>query len=88
MYFPSAGSRQIQRSVESEVSVLDKSLQLSFFSQDRGNNNSVMSNYEAYKPSTGAMGDRLTAMKAAFQVGLITRTPRSDSRGKDITWKS
>lgn len=28
-----------------------------------------MSNYEAYKPSTGAMGDRLTAMKAAFQVG-------------------
>ncbi|NXL26415.1 DDX42 helicase, partial [Setophaga kirtlandii] len=34
---------------------------------DRGNNNSVMSNYEAYKPSTGAMGDRLTAMKAAFQ---------------------
>lgn len=27
-----------------------------------------MSNYEAYKPSTGAMGDRLTAMKAAFQV--------------------
>ncbi|XP_012888690.1 PREDICTED: ATP-dependent RNA helicase DDX42 [Dipodomys ordii] len=32
---------------------------------DRGNN--VMSNYEAYKPSTGAMGDRLTAMKAAFQ---------------------
>ncbi|XP_012515035.1 PREDICTED: ATP-dependent RNA helicase DDX42 [Propithecus coquereli] len=33
---------------------------------DRGNNN-VMSNYEAYKPSTGAMGDRLTAMKAAFQ---------------------
>lgn len=26
-----------------------------------------MSNYEAYKPSTGAMGDRLTAMKAAFQ---------------------
>jgi len=35
---------------------------------DRGNNNNVMSNYEAYKPSTGAMGDRLTAMKAAFQV--------------------
>ncbi|XP_023391405.1 ATP-dependent RNA helicase DDX42 isoform X3 [Pteropus medius] len=34
---------------------------------DRGNNNNVMSNYEAYKPSTGAMGDRLTAMKAAFQ---------------------
>ncbi|NXD66082.1 DDX42 helicase, partial [Eolophus roseicapillus] len=34
---------------------------------DRGNNSSVMSNYEAYKPSTGAMGDRLTAMKAAFQ---------------------
>lgn len=26
-----------------------------------------MSNYEAYKPSSGAMGDRLTAMKAAFQ---------------------
>ncbi|KAM9044661.1 ATP-dependent RNA helicase DDX42 isoform 2-T3 [Megaptera novaeangliae] len=34
---------------------------------DRGSNNNVMSNYEAYKPSTGAMGDRLTAMKAAFQ---------------------
>ncbi|NWR65888.1 DDX42 helicase, partial [Bucorvus abyssinicus] len=34
---------------------------------DRSNNNSVMSNYEAYKPSSGAMGDRLTAMKAAFQ---------------------
>lgn len=30
-----------------------------------------MSNYEAYKPSTGAMGDRLTAMKAAFQVGSM-----------------
>uniref|UniRef100_A0A8C4M8V5 ATP-dependent RNA helicase DDX42 n=1 Tax=Equus asinus asinus TaxID=83772 RepID=A0A8C4M8V5_EQUAS len=26
-----------------------------------------LDNYEAYKPSTGAMGDRLTAMKAAFQ---------------------
>ncbi|XP_053117217.1 ATP-dependent RNA helicase DDX42 isoform X3 [Hemicordylus capensis] len=35
-------------------------------SADRGSN-SVMSNYEAYKPSTGAMGDRLSAMKAAFQ---------------------
>ncbi|KAL8176182.1 UNVERIFIED_CONTAM: ATP-dependent RNA helicase ddx42, partial [Gekko kuhli] len=33
---------------------------------DRGSN-SIMSNYEAYKPSTGAMGDRLSAMKAAFQ---------------------
>ncbi|XP_026525437.1 ATP-dependent RNA helicase DDX42 isoform X1 [Notechis scutatus] len=33
---------------------------------DRGNN-SVMVNYEAYKPSSGAMGDRLSAMKAAFQ---------------------
>ncbi|XP_077170386.1 ATP-dependent RNA helicase DDX42 isoform X2 [Paroedura picta] len=33
---------------------------------DHGSN-SVMSNYEAYKPSTGAMGDRLSAMKAAFQ---------------------
>ncbi|XP_030077429.1 ATP-dependent RNA helicase DDX42 isoform X2 [Microcaecilia unicolor] len=31
------------------------------------NNTSVMSNYEAYKPSSGAMGDRLSAMKAAFQ---------------------
>ncbi|XP_043910892.1 ATP-dependent RNA helicase DDX42 [Protopterus annectens] len=31
-------------------------------------NNSVMSNYEAYKPSTGAMGDRLSAMKNAFQL--------------------
>ncbi|XP_070585124.1 ATP-dependent RNA helicase DDX42 isoform X1 [Erythrolamprus reginae] len=33
---------------------------------ERGNN-SVMVNYEAYKPSSGAMGDRLSAMKAAFQ---------------------
>uniref|UniRef100_A0A670IZ03 ATP-dependent RNA helicase DDX42 n=1 Tax=Podarcis muralis TaxID=64176 RepID=A0A670IZ03_PODMU len=33
---------------------------------DRGSN-SVMVNYEAYKPSSGAMGDRLSAMKAAFQ---------------------
>nr|XP_033774047.1 ATP-dependent RNA helicase DDX42 isoform X2 [Geotrypetes seraphini] len=31
------------------------------------NNNNIMSNYEAYKPSSGAMGDRLSAMKAAFQ---------------------
>uniref|UniRef100_A0A670IWU4 ATP-dependent RNA helicase DDX42 n=1 Tax=Podarcis muralis TaxID=64176 RepID=A0A670IWU4_PODMU len=35
-------------------------------SVDRGSN-SVMVNYEAYKPSSGAMGDRLSAMKAAFQ---------------------
>ncbi|KAF7239681.1 ATP-dependent RNA helicase DDX42, partial [Varanus komodoensis] len=35
-------------------------------SADRGSNN-VMINYEAYKPSSGAMGDRLSAMKAAFQ---------------------
>ncbi|XP_072270652.1 ATP-dependent RNA helicase DDX42 isoform X1 [Pyxicephalus adspersus] len=28
---------------------------------------SVMSNYEAFKPTGGAMGDRLAAMKAAFQ---------------------
>ncbi|XP_060636769.2 ATP-dependent RNA helicase DDX42 isoform X2 [Anolis sagrei] len=35
-------------------------------SVDRGSNN-VMVNYEAYKPSSGAMGDRLSAMKAAFQ---------------------
>ncbi|XP_067397123.1 ATP-dependent RNA helicase DDX42 isoform X2 [Emydura macquarii macquarii] len=34
---------------------------------DRGNSSNVMSNYEAYKPSSGAMGDRLSAMKAAFQ---------------------
>ncbi|XP_069041693.1 ATP-dependent RNA helicase DDX42 [Lepisosteus oculatus] len=27
----------------------------------------VMCNYEAYKPSSGAMGDRMSAMKAAFQ---------------------
>lgn len=46
-----------------------------------------MSNYEAYKPSTGAMGDRLTAMKAAFQVGANTCTPSSNSKGKEITWK-
>lgn len=61
--------------LELSVSVWDKPLQLPFvgfyFAQDRGNNNSVMSNYEAYKPSTGAMGDRLTAMKAAFQVGSM-----------------
>ncbi|KAG2460765.1 ATP-dependent RNA helicase DDX42 isoform X1 [Polypterus senegalus] len=30
-------------------------------------NSAVMSNYEAYRPSTGAMGDRMSAMKAAFQ---------------------
>ncbi|XP_048470338.1 ATP-dependent RNA helicase DDX42 [Rhincodon typus] len=33
---------------------------------DRTSSN-VLSNYEAYKPSTGAMGDRMSAMKAAFQ---------------------
>ncbi|XP_072342996.1 ATP-dependent RNA helicase DDX42-like isoform X3 [Scyliorhinus torazame] len=33
---------------------------------DRTSGN-VLSNYEAYKPSTGAMGDRMSAMKAAFQ---------------------
>ncbi|XP_033883359.2 ATP-dependent RNA helicase DDX42 [Acipenser ruthenus] len=27
----------------------------------------VMSNYEAYRPTSGAMGDRMSAMKAAFQ---------------------
>uniref|UniRef100_A0A4W3H3D5 ATP-dependent RNA helicase DDX42 n=1 Tax=Callorhinchus milii TaxID=7868 RepID=A0A4W3H3D5_CALMI len=27
----------------------------------------ALTNYEAYKPSTGAMGDRMSAMKAAFQ---------------------
>ncbi|MBN3296532.1 DDX42 helicase, partial [Amia calva] len=27
----------------------------------------VMCNYEAYRPSSGAMGDRMSAMKAAFQ---------------------
>uniref|UniRef100_F6Y168 ATP-dependent RNA helicase DDX42 n=1 Tax=Ornithorhynchus anatinus TaxID=9258 RepID=F6Y168_ORNAN len=42
---------------------------------DRGNSN-VMSNYEAYKPAAGAMGDRLTAMKAAFQVRARGRTRR------------
>ncbi|XP_043531283.1 ATP-dependent RNA helicase DDX42 isoform X1 [Chiloscyllium plagiosum] len=35
-------------------------------SSDR-TSSSVLSNYEAYKPSTGAMGDRMSAMKAAFQ---------------------
>ncbi|XP_066498640.1 ATP-dependent RNA helicase DDX42 isoform X2 [Hoplias malabaricus] len=29
--------------------------------------NSALGNYEAYKPSTGAMGDRMSAMKQAFQ---------------------
>lgn len=47
-----------------------------------------MSNYEAYKPSSGAMGDRLTAMKAAFQVGSVTCIPNSTSREKEITWKN
>lgn len=46
-----------------------------------------MSNYEAYKPSTGAMGDRLTAMKAAFQVGLITQSASSTSGGKALSYK-
>ncbi|XP_036391150.1 ATP-dependent RNA helicase DDX42-like isoform X1 [Megalops cyprinoides] len=39
-------------------------------SQDRGgagSGSSVLSNYESYKPSTGAMGDRMSAMKQAFQ---------------------
>ncbi|XP_056404008.1 ATP-dependent RNA helicase DDX42 [Hyla sarda] len=34
---------------------------------ERGIGGGVMSNYEAFKPTGGAMGDRLTAMKAAFQ---------------------
>ncbi|KAE8575316.1 hypothetical protein XENTR_v10003802 [Xenopus tropicalis] len=34
---------------------------------DRGVGGNVMSNYEAFKPTGGAMGDRLSAMKAAFQ---------------------
>ncbi|XP_053555604.1 ATP-dependent RNA helicase DDX42 [Bombina bombina] len=34
---------------------------------ERGKSGNVMSNYEAFKPSSGAMGDRLSSMKAAFQ---------------------
>ncbi|XP_075703074.1 ATP-dependent RNA helicase DDX42 [Rhinoderma darwinii] len=34
---------------------------------DRAISSNVMSNYEAFKPTGGAMGDRLSAMKAAFQ---------------------
>ncbi|KAJ8284327.1 hypothetical protein COCON_G00031770 [Conger conger] len=37
-------------------------------SQDRGGSGSgILSNYESYKPSSGAMGDRMSAMKQAFQ---------------------
>ncbi|MFT7814768.1 ATP-dependent RNA helicase DDX42 [Arapaima gigas] len=32
-----------------------------------GVSNTTLSNYEAYKPSSGAMGDRMAAMKQAFQ---------------------
>lgn len=34
---------------------------------ERNMTGNVMSNYEAFKPTGGAMGDRLSAMKAAFQ---------------------
>uniref|UniRef100_A0A8C9RLZ6 ATP-dependent RNA helicase DDX42 n=1 Tax=Scleropages formosus TaxID=113540 RepID=A0A8C9RLZ6_SCLFO len=34
---------------------------------DAGGSNISLSNYEAYKPSSGAMGDRMSAMKQAFQ---------------------
>ncbi|XP_077316326.1 ATP-dependent RNA helicase DDX42 [Lithobates pipiens] len=34
---------------------------------ERNMSGNVMSNYEAFKPTGGAMGDRLSAMKAAFQ---------------------
>ena len=33
-----------------------------------GSGASALGNYDAYKPSTGAMGDRMSAMKSAFQV--------------------
>ncbi|KAM9296411.1 ATP-dependent RNA helicase DDX42 [Gastrophryne carolinensis] len=36
-------------------------------SAERAISGTVMSNYEAFKPTGGAMGDRLSAMKAAFQ---------------------
>ncbi|XP_012991348.2 ATP-dependent RNA helicase DDX42 isoform X1 [Esox lucius] len=37
-------------------------------SSDRGSSGSVMAHYEGYsKPTTGAMGDRMSAMKSAFQ---------------------
>ncbi|XP_053308958.1 ATP-dependent RNA helicase DDX42 isoform X2 [Spea bombifrons] len=35
-------------------------------SDERNMGGNVLSNYEAFKPSGGAMGDRLSAMKAAF----------------------
>uniref|UniRef100_A0AAY4BCP4 RNA helicase n=1 Tax=Denticeps clupeoides TaxID=299321 RepID=A0AAY4BCP4_9TELE len=34
---------------------------------ERSSGGSALGNYEAYKPSTGAMGDRMSAMKQAFQ---------------------
>ncbi|KAJ8414221.1 hypothetical protein AAFF_G00050910 [Aldrovandia affinis] len=37
-------------------------------SQDRGGGSSaILTNYESYKPVSGAMGDRMSAMKQAFQ---------------------
>lgn len=42
--------------------------------QERGSGSgcgSALGNYEAYKPPTGAMGDRMAAMKQAFQVTSI-----------------
>ncbi|XP_029429535.1 ATP-dependent RNA helicase DDX42 [Rhinatrema bivittatum] len=64
-------------------------------SSDRSNS-SIMSNYEAYKPSSGAMGDRLSAMKAAFQsqykthfvAASITNQKAGSAAGNASGWTS
>lgn len=43
------------------------SLNLFVYTQERSSG-SVLGNYESYKPPSGAMGDRMAAMKQAFQV--------------------
>ncbi|XP_066554559.1 ATP-dependent RNA helicase DDX42 isoform X2 [Amia ocellicauda] len=44
----------------------DTSVSISAGHEEHGGG-AVMCNYEAYRPSSGAMGDRMSAMKAAFQ---------------------
>jgi len=40
-----------------------------FLNQERsGSSGGALGNYESYKPSTGAMGDRMSALKQAFHV--------------------
>uniref|UniRef100_A0A8B9L8Y0 RNA helicase n=1 Tax=Astyanax mexicanus TaxID=7994 RepID=A0A8B9L8Y0_ASTMX len=43
------------------------SLHASFLLLQERSSSAALGNYEAYKPSTGAMGDRMSAMKQAFQ---------------------